>query len=275
MNADEQGPPHSGRSYRARVLLLAAMAALAAAITWSLPPQPQWEAYHDFADKRTVLGVSNFLDVVSNAPFAVVGAAGLWWLTRDAAAARRAKGSRLGWQDRCAFGAMFAGVLMTAAGSGYYHLAPDTARLFWDRLPMAVALMGLLAGLIAERIDRTAGAAALVPLLLLGTASVVYWRWTERQGAGDLRLYGFAHALPLLAVLYLALALPARYLPRRSLLIALGWYTVAKLLEVLDAWVFSLGGIVSGHTLKHLAAAMGTYWILRTIAANAARPSVA
>jgi len=273
MNADEQGPPHSGRSHRARVLLLVAVAALAAAITWSLPPQPQWEAYHDFADKRTVLGVSNFLDVVSNLPFAVVGAAGLWWLIRDAAAARRGKSSRLGWQDRYTFGAMFVGVLLTAAGSGYYHLAPDTARLFWDRLPMAVALMGLLAGLISERIDRNAGAVGLVPLLLLGIASVVYWRWTERQGAGDLRLYGFAHALPLLAALYLALALPARYLPRRSLLIALGWYAVAKLLEVLDAWIFSLGGIVSGHTLKHLAAAMGTYWILRTIAANAARPS--
>ena len=31
----------------------------------------------------------------------------------------------------------FAGILLTAFGSSFYHLAPDNERLFWDRLDQA------------------------------------------------------------------------------------------------------------------------------------------
>ena len=40
------------------------------------------------------------------------------------------------------------------------------------------------------------------------------------------------------------------------------WYVVAKVLEALDARIFDLGGIVSGHTLKHLAAAVSTGYLV-------------
>jgi hypothetical protein len=42
---------------------------------------------------------------------------------------------------------------------------------------------------------------------------------------------------------------------------AIAWYAVAKVFDQSDCAVFSLGGIVSGHTLKHLAAA-GSTWLL-------------
>jgi hypothetical protein len=198
---------------------------------------------------------------------------GLWFLARDAAAARRGRRSRLDWQDRWTFGVMFAGVLLTAFGSGYYHLAPDNATLFWDRLPMTVAFMGLFAGMIAERISRKAGAWVLGPLVLFGMATVVYWRWTEGRGVGDLRFYaGLVQIFPQIALVYLVLAFGPRYLPRWSMFIALGWYVLAKGLEGFDAQIYAVGGIVSGHTLKHLAAAMGTYWILRAIMRNCQRP---
>jgi hypothetical protein len=266
---DAAGP--SVRSRRIRAGILLAMAALAVGITLSLPPQPQAASYHHLADRRVILGVPNFLDVVSNVPFALVGAAGVWLLAKDAAAARRASPSRLGRADRWTFGAMFAGVFLTAFGSAYYHLAPDNARLFWDRLPMSVAFMGFLAGLIAERISPRAGAWLLGPLVLLGMAGVGHWQLTESRGAGDLRFYALVQAFPLAALPYVALALPARYLPARGLLIALGWYVLAKVLECLDAEVYAVGGVVSGHTLKHLAAAAGTYWVLRMIVQNRRR----
>jgi hypothetical protein len=40
---------------------------------------------------------------------------------------------------------------------------------------------------------------------------------------------------------------------------------LAKVLELLDSWVYGLGGIVSGHTLKHLAAAVSVGWIVRMV----------
>ncbi|MHC4717608.1 MAG: hypothetical protein ACYS5V_11610 [Planctomycetota bacterium] len=273
MNLRQDNAPQSERFFRIRVIGLVALATVMAAYTLYLPPRPQWQSYHNFADRRGILGVANFFDVASNAPFALVGAVGLWFLAGDAAAARRGRRSRLDWQDRWTFGVMFAGVLLTAFGSGYYHLAPDNATLFWDRLPMTVAFMGLLAGMIAERISRKAGACLLVPLVLFGMATVAYWRWTEGRGAGDLRFYMWlAQGFPLIALPYLAGVFGPRYLPRSSVFIALGWYVLAKCLEVFDAQIYAAGGIVSGHTLKHLAAAIGTYWILRAIVRNSQRP---
>jgi hypothetical protein len=42
-----------------------------------LPPIPQDQSYHQFADQRTIFGIPNFWNVVSNLPFLAVGAAGL------------------------------------------------------------------------------------------------------------------------------------------------------------------------------------------------------
>ena len=47
-----------------------------------VPPfaQPLW--YHDFADQRCLLCIPHMLNVVSNLPFVLVGAWGLWYLAR-------------------------------------------------------------------------------------------------------------------------------------------------------------------------------------------------
>ena len=42
-----------------------------------LPPIAQDQSYHQFADQRTLLGMPNFWNVISNVPFIVVGATGL------------------------------------------------------------------------------------------------------------------------------------------------------------------------------------------------------
>jgi hypothetical protein len=45
----------------------------------------------------------------------------------------------------------------------------------------------------------------------------------------------------------------------------IGFYALAKVLEALDRPIYNLGHIISGHTLKHLAAAMAVYWLARMI----------
>jgi len=57
--------------------------------------------------------------------------------------------------------------------------------------------------------------------------------------------------------------LPARYTRSWDLGVAGSFYLLAKILETADRQVFSLGHLVSGHTLKHLAAAAAGFWILR------------
>lgn len=256
-----------------RVGGLLVLAAAATAATALLPRMPQDPAYHRFADDRTMLGVPNFWDVASGAAFAAVGLMGLWIAVRGGGPAtvldpeaQTRRASPVPAPRRAALGVMFAGVFLTAFGSGWYHLAPSNARLVWDRLPMAVAFMGFLAALIADRVSPRAAAWLLGPLTAVGIAAVLYWQATEAAGAGDLRPYLLVQAFPLLAVVYVALFLRAGRMSSGRLLVALAFYGLAKAAEAYDRPIFALamgGEAVSGHTLKHLAAALGTYMVLQ------------
>lgn len=239
-----------------RVALLVAVGLIAAGVTFALPPVAQDPAYHDFADRRRLWGVPNALDVLSNAPFVIVGVLGLRRVRRHPRGAA--------W-ERAAFLVLFGGVALTGVGSAWYHLAPTTTTLFWDRLPMTLAFMPILALTLGERVSGRAGPWLLPLCLAVGIGSVVHWRLGEAAGAGDLRLYGLVQFFPMLAI-PLALALfPRRWIRGADLLVAVGWYALSKVFEALDAPIFALGGIVSGHTLKHLAGAAAGAWLLRVV----------
>jgi hypothetical protein len=252
-------------AFERRALGFIGLAVVALGLAFCLPPIPQHQGYHAFADDRTMLGVPNFLNVVSNLPFVVVGVLGLGLLLRHDAVGPA--GPVLEAVERWPLLVLFGGVLLTGFGSAYYHLAPDNDRLVWDRLPMTVAFMGLFASMIGERIGVRAGAWLLWPLVWLGIASVLAWHLGERRGAGDLRLYGFVQFYPLLTIPLLIGLFPARYTRAGNVFVALGWYLLAKVLELgpIDHGIYSAGRLVSGHTLKHLAAALGAYWLFRMV----------
>jgi hypothetical protein len=236
------------------IKLLVALTVLIAVTALFLPRIPQPQSYHFFADQRGFLGIPNFANVVSNLPFALVGVWGLALLLRA---------SFPGW-ERVPYLIVAAGLLLTAFGSAYYHLDPSNARLVWDRLPMTIVFMSLISAIIAERIDRRAGLWALPVLLLIGLGSVLEWHLSEIRGAGDLRFYAAVQAYAVLFLL-IAMFLPPRYTRGTDLAIVAGLYVLAKVLEILDKPIFELGHLVSGHTLKHLAAAAAGYWIFRML----------
>src|SRR6476646_7221486 len=208
-----------------------------------LPPLLQDQSYHQFADQRELFGIPNFWNVVSNLPFIAVGAAGLLRFRRDATTA-----------------VLFAGLFLTGFGSSYYHLDPNDDTLFWDRLPMTLCFAAILAAVVEERVDAKAGAMLLRPMVAIGIFSLLLWRWTD-----DLRLYAWAQFFPFLVLVLILRLFPPKYTGTSYWVIAAALYALAKLLEFLDEKIFSLGSIVSGHTLKHLAAAAASLAILRLL----------
>lgn len=243
---------------RSAIGLIGGLAVLAAVVLLLVPPIPQDPAYHRLADSRPWLGIPNVLNVLSNAGFLLVGALGLAFVVGGGGGghAFRAPG------ERWPYAVFFGGLLLTGFGSAYYHWEPGNARLAWDRLPLAITLMGLLAATIAERIGVKTGLWLLGPLVAIAAGSVVYWHWTEQWGAGDLRLYALVQFYPVLAIPLMLWWLPPRYTRGGELLAAAATYAVAKVPELLDGWILSATRTVSGHTLKHLLAALAGYWVL-------------
>ncbi len=233
-------------------------------------PSPQDPAYHLMADERRLFGIPNCLNVLSNLPFLFVGLLGLATVFRHEAG--RAALFRDPW-ERWPYAVLFAGIGLTTVGSAYYHLAPDNARLVWDRLPMTFGFMGLLTAVLTERVGLRAGQLLLGPLLLLGVGSVTYWYWSEIRGQGDLRLYVLVQNGSLLLVLLLLLLYPARYPGTGYLVVGLSVYAVAKLFEAADHRIFALGHIVSGHTLKHLVSAGAVACLLAMLRTRVRRAS--
>ncbi|MCR4346114.1 MAG: ceramidase [Sulfuricaulis sp.] len=236
---------------RQTLVIIFLLAAFVATGIFLLPSIAQDPTYHDFADRRGLLGIPNFLNITSNLAFLAVGIAGIILYAGN-----------LKLVARRAWIACFTGVMLVCFGSGYYHLAPDNNTLVWDRLPMSIGFMGLLVAVLVEYVNPRLEKYLLAPAIVLGLASVVYWHYTD-----DLRLYVLVQFLPLLMIPVILLLFGETQKDRGYLLMALAIYVLAKLAEHFDRAVFELtGNIISGHSLKHLLAAIAlfvVYWMLR------------
>jgi hypothetical protein len=210
---------------------------------------------HPFADTRTLWGVAHGMDVLSNLPFVLGGLWGFWSLV----------GRRMPPTTAQAMSVFFAGLVCTGLGSAWYHLAPDASGLVLDRLGMAVAFAGALALGVAERVSACASRITLWLALVVALLSAVMphshgnvWPWVVVQLGG------------MALMLWLALQKPVKGAVgvRIGLLIAL--YAVAKVLESADTLIFhATGETVSGHTLKHLVAALAVWPVVAAVRQNA------
>ncbi|KAL3382377.1 hypothetical protein AABB24_002095 [Solanum stoloniferum] len=190
------------------------------------PAIPQSQEYHNFADQRKFLG----LVLCHHGNYFKLSLQGELW----------------GWT------CFYIGVAAVAFGSAYYHLKPNDARLVWDRLPMTVAFTSIIGIFIIERIDERKGTVSLIPLILAGVVSIMYWRFFD-----DLRPYAAVQFVPCLAIPLMAILLPPMYTHSTYWLWAAGFYLLAKIEEAADKPIYNWTyHIVSGHTVKHLCAAM-------------------
>jgi hypothetical protein len=230
------------------VLMLASVAAIIAVFLF-VAPIPQDPAYHNFSDTRRLFDIDNFWNVASNLPFLLVGAAGLFYIHRH-----RDVVCVSGLET--AYRVFFVGILLTAFGSGYYHHAPGNTALVWDRLPMTIGFAGLFSIIVGEFVSVRAARRLLLPLLVVGVASVEYWALTEARGAGDLRPYAIVQFLPMLLIPVILLSYRPVTGTARYFWWMFAFYFIAKLFEQFDAAIYGIGHLVSGHSLKHVAAAL-------------------
>jgi hypothetical protein len=233
---------------RTRWAIFAGVATVALIITALLKPIPQPQSYHHFADTRALFGIANAGDVLSNLAFLVAGGLGLYFAL--------GKKSALNREQQWVYGTMFAGLVLTGFGSAYYHLAPDNARLVWDRLPMTVAMAGLIGALLTDRFGSI-GVRVTPWIAAIGMFTVMQWGLSEEHLHGDLRWYVFYQGMVMITAVALLVLFRSQRPGTREFVIAAVANFAAKMFELADKPIFALGGVVSGHTLKHLSAGLG------------------
>jgi hypothetical protein len=244
-NTNVSSPWYNWRNLLLLLIVFASIVAMALQ-----PAIKQDLAYHQFIDTRTFFAVPNFYNVISNLPFLFVGLMGIaLCLKKDLGLFKYA------WLS------FFIGVALVSFGSAYYHFHPNSQTLVWDRLPMTIGFMGLFAAMLGEFVDARLVKYGLIPLLLVGLASVMVW-----QQFDDLRFYAWVQFMPLLVIPMLLVMYRKKYTHSHYFVWALFFYLLAKVFEHFDRQIFHFfANEMSGHAIKHVLAAIGSWMVLKML----------
>jgi hypothetical protein len=231
--------PMSGRDSLIVILIIVSFVSL-----FFIAPIPQDLDYHNFADKRGLYGINNFLDVASNLPFLLVGLLGFHYIFKN-----------WGITSSSSWLIFFTSIFFVGIGSSYYHLNPVNETLTWDRLPMAIGFMALFVIVLTDFINHKLEKWLLIPMCLIGAISVAYWYVFD-----DLRFYGWVQFVSMALLLIIIFIYKPEQLQRKYILYAYVFYTLSKLAEYFDKQIFELADqLISGHAIKHLFASLATY----------------
>jgi len=216
-------------------------------------PIPQDKSYHNFADNCTHYGIPHFWNVISNIPLILCG------LLFFRSSKNQSKFLNLIPK------LMGIGFITTGIGSAFYHWNPNNYTLVWDRIPMTIVFVTFFHLLTHQNVSKTIAKYSLIPSLILGVLSVVYWIYTEHTSSGDLRFYIIIQFYPLAATFIILTSAWKTIKGRFWILLAFLFYMFAKFSETqLDEYLFSATHL-SGHTVKHFcSAASGIalyYWV--------------
>lgn len=229
-------------------------------VLFFVPPLLQSQDYHNFADQRSLPGIPNFLNILSNLPFLLAGAAGIRLCQRR----KQILTAPRSWLW------FFSAFTLVGLGSGCYHWAPMDSTLALDRLPMTLAFMSLLSAVLNDTLLPDSERWLLPPLLLIGLLSVIYWHYS-----GDLRLYAWVQFAPMMFIVFLLKFHEFRSMRYGYLYAAFIAYMLAKVFEIIDHLIYDVTQqLMSGHSLKHLSAAASGYILYRMLQTGPRSPSM-
>ncbi|MDP6869295.1 MAG: hypothetical protein QGI21_00785 [Candidatus Poseidoniaceae archaeon] len=215
----------------------------------------QDQSYHAFADNRTLLGIQNGLDVISNLAILYPGLLGLMLHNerKDDFEYRDGIESLIHYH-------LFGGMLVTFVGSVLYHLDPTDTTLILDRFGMAIVIACYCSLLISDFISVDLAKKMHTPIIIIGISTILYWAIID-----DLRAYFIFKHQPLILIMILLIYGKNSYDKSQYYLWSISFIMLATLVENLDVEIYKSLGIISGHTLKHIFAGIALWWIYKMI----------
>lgn len=214
-------------------------------------PISQPQEYHDFADDREILGIPNALDVMSNLAIIYPGVVGLAFVHESR------KLPKVSEDEISIQITLFSGMILTFAGSVWFHLDPTDSTMLWDRLGMSVVIGSCISLLIHDMWDRNLAAKIHLPIVIASILSVLWWPVFD-----DLRVYFIVKHHPFILFPIFLFCGHRIYDKTSGYYWGLSMFLLATIFEFADQQIFEITGIISGHTLKHLAAGIGLWFLM-------------
>jgi len=234
-----------------KLILLFAIAIIGIIIVFSMQPIAQDIKYHNFTDSYSLFSIPNFYNVISNIGFITLGLYGFLKVLSTN-------------NKNCLIYFLTIGIILTGLGSGYYHWNPNNITLIFDRLPMVIVFMTFFTFIISNYITSKNYKTYFSLFLSTGIISILYWSYTESIDTGDLRLYALVQFLPMLLIPVIILLYKNKNNNSYYIFPVLGLYILAKLCEHFDEFIYYfLKESISGHSIKHLFAAVAAYYIYK------------
>ncbi len=228
---------------RIKTYLLVGISVAAFVSMLSISPIRQDPAFHNFADGREIASIPNFMNVISNLPFMLIGTTGLWMM-------KKSRPIDAFEELRMSCNMFFVGIFLTGIGSAFYHLHPNNSTLIWDRLPMTISFMAFFSVLTGTIVNIEFGRKILCPFIIFGILSVWYWTIYD-----DLRLYAIVQFLPIVLTPLILILYSNNQILKKYFWLMILLYAIAKLFETFDTETYFSLGTISGHSIKHLFAA--------------------
>ena len=192
--------------------------------------------YHTFVDTKTIGGIPNFMNIVSNGSFLIPFLYLYIIIRKSSKSSKRTQ--------------LFLGlILCLAVSSGYYHTQPTNDTITLDMLCVISIYLIVVSYFVTSDV--------MYLLVVIGISSVLYWNKTR-----DLRLYELLKIIiPIYCLYKLHTTRAANYLfPLLFISIAV------RLCEYNDSMIYRLtGNTISGHSLKHIVAAFQLCVIIRAL----------
>ena len=185
------------------------------------------QSYHKFIDNRTISGIPNFMNIVSNLAIALPA----FYLMKK--------------QKKISF--LSINILLLAITSAIYHMNPNDNTIFLDML----FVMSINTVVFSYFVNKQVGNF----IFILGILSVFYWKKYD-----DLRFYEFLKiAIPVYAIFMLYKNPKVNHYIFPVIILTI----LIRVSEYNDKEIYKLtGGIISGHSLKHIFAALDIYLII-------------
>jgi len=195
--------------------------------------KPLPKEYHNFADQRKFIGISNFFDVISNVAILIPA---IYLITKQK------KSSPLS-------NLLIIHIILLAIASSYYHLNPSDDTIIWDFMMIATTSMIVL--IMFTNYTDIRG----LLLYIVGILSVIYWKYNN-----DLRPY----ILILIGVpLYIIVKHYKNIDLRNYIYIIIIANIILRLSEHNDHAIYKMtNNQISGHTLKHIFSGIGIFYVI-------------